>query len=139
MRLSEKISLEFVLLLTHPSQRKSHRKIDRRALQVPCIKLTGNSGKGEDIIVIVILLFGNKLLVSLPDDIIPPVLDKHIARKGRLGVVGFHTCAKTRGCRFDVPISVVDADHDGNLIFVCVHNDFSFDLIVEFQWSKFDH
>ena len=137
MRFTQKISLELVLLFAYPSQRKSRSKIDRRALQVSCVKLTGNNGKGEDIIVIVILLLGNELLVSLPDDIIPPVVDKHIACKGRLCVIGFHTCAKTRGSRFDIPISVVDADHDGRpgLIFVYVHNDFSFDF--DFQWANF--
>ena len=125
MRFSEKIGFKLVLLLSNPSQRKSRRKIDRRAFQVSRVKLTPNGGKGEDIIVIVVLLFWNELLVSFSDDIIPPVVDKHIACKRRLGIVSFHACPKTRGCRFDVPISVVDADHDGSLIFVYVHNDFS--------------
>ena len=71
------------------------------------------------------------------DDIIPSVIDKHIACECRLCVIGFHACAETRGCRFDVPIAVVDADHDGilRLIFVYIHNDFSFDF--DFQWAKF--
>ena len=56
---------------------------------------------------------------------IPPVVDKHIARERWLGVIGFHACPETRGCCFDVPISVVDADHDGSLIFDYVHNDLS--------------
>ena len=46
--------------------------------------------------------------------------------QGRLGVVGGHACPKARGGRLDVPISVVDADHDGclglGLIFVYVHS-----------------
>ena len=125
VRLSEKISLELLLLLANPSQRQSRRKKHRRALQVLCIEFTPDGGKSEDIIVIVVLLFGDELLVSFSDDIIPTVVDKHIACKGRFGVVGFHTCAETRGCRFDVPIAVVDADHDGRLSFVYVHNDFS--------------
>ena len=68
--------------------------------------------------------------MSFSDDIIPPVIDEHIACKGRLCVIGFHTCAETRGCRFNVPIAVVDSDHDGilRLIFVYIHNDFSFDF-----------
>ena len=69
---AEKIGFELVLLLSNPSQRKSRREVDRRALQVPCVKLTSDCGKGEDIIVIVVLLFGNELLVSFSDDIIPP-------------------------------------------------------------------
>ena len=75
--------------------------------------------------------------MSFSDDIIPSVIDEHITCKGRLGVIGFHACAKTRGCCFDVPISVVDTDHNGcyGLIFVYVHNDFSFDF--DFQWANF--
>jgi len=73
--------------------------------------------------------------VSLPDDIIPIVIDEHITRECRLCVIGFHARAETSGCRFDVPITVVDTDHDGRLIFVYVHNDFSFEF--DFQWAKF--
>ena len=56
------------------------------------------------------------------------LIDEHITRECRLCVIGFHARAETRGCCFDVPIAVVDADHNGGLklIFVYVHNNFSF-------------
>ena len=124
VRLLEQVGLELLLLFAHPCQRQSRREIDRRGLQVPSIQLPPDGGEGEDEVVLIVLLFGDELLVSFSDDIEPPLVNQHIARKGRLGVVGGHTCPKARGCRLDVPISVIDADHDGclDLIFVYVHS-----------------
>ena len=126
VRLLEQVGLELLFLFAYPRQRQSRREIDRRGLQVPSIQLPPDGGEGEDEVVLIVLLFGDELLVSFSDDIEPPLVNQHIARKGRLGVVGGHTCPKARGCRLDVPISVIDADHDGGLglelIFVYVHS-----------------
>ena len=126
VRLLEQVGLELLFLFAYPRQRQSRREIDRRALQIACIQLPPDGGEGEDEVVLIVLLFGDELLVSFSDDIEPPLVNQHIARKGRLGIVGGHACPKASGRRLDVPISVVDADHDGclglGLIFVYVHS-----------------
>ena len=126
VRLLEQVGLELLFLFTYPRQRQSRREIDRRALQIACIQLPPDGGEGEDEVVLIVLFFGNELLVSLSDDIEPPLVNQHITREGRFGVVGGHACPKARGCRLDVPIAVIDADHDGclglRLIFVYVHS-----------------
>ena len=127
VRLLEQVGLELLFLFAYPRQRQSRREIDRRALQIACIQLPPDGGEGEDEVVLIVLLFGDELLVSFSDDIEPPLVNQHITREGRFGVVGGHACPKARGCRLDVPIAVIDADHDGRLglglrlVFVYVH------------------
>lgn len=56
--------------------------------QLADIQLTGNGGKGENIVVAVCHFVGDKFLVFLTDEIISALIDEQIALEGRLFVIG---------------------------------------------------
>ena len=72
----QKIRLEAVLLLAHPGQRKSSRKVDTGGGQFSDIQLTGNGGKSENIVVAVCHFVGDKFLVFLADEIVSALIDE---------------------------------------------------------------
>ena len=78
------------------------------------IQLTGNSGKGENIIVAVCHFVGDKFLVFLTDEIVSVLIDKQIAFEGWLFVVGGNARLEAAVGGLDVAIPVVDADDDGS-------------------------
>ena len=57
----------------------------------------------------------------IPDDIIPVVKDEHIAFEGGFLVVDGHTGLKAGVGRLDVPVTVVDADDRGLVIYGVIH------------------
>ena len=115
----QEIFFEAVLLFAHPSQRKSRSKVNTGRGQLADVQLTGNGGKGENIVVAVCHFVGDKFLVFLTDEIISALIDKQIAFEGRLLVVGGNSRLETAVGGLDVAIAVVDTDDNG--IGVVVH------------------
>ena len=74
------------------------------------VQLTGDSGQGEDIIVVVPGLVGGKLLVARPDQVVPPAVHQQLVLEYRFGVMGGQPCRETAVGGLDVAIAVVDAD-----------------------------
>ena len=109
----QEIFLEAVLLFTYPSQRKSRSKVDTGRGQLTDVQLTGNSGKGENIVVAVCHFVGDKFLVFLTDKIVSALIDKQIALEGWLLVVGGYARLKATMGGLDVSVAVVDADDNG--------------------------
>jgi hypothetical protein len=87
--------------------------------QLADVQLTGNSGKGENIVVAVGHFVGDKFLVLLTNEIISALIDKQIALEGRLFVVDGYARLKAAVGGLDVAVAVVDTDDDG--IGVVVH------------------
>ena len=83
----QEIFFKAVLLFAHPGQRKSRRKVNTGRGQLADVQLTGNSGKGENIVVAVGHFVGDKFLVFLTDEIISTLIDEQIALEGRLFVI----------------------------------------------------
>ena len=115
----QEICFEAVLLFAYPSQRKSRSKVNTGRGQLADIQLTGNSSKGENIVVAVCHFVGDKFLVFLPDEIISALIDKQIAFEGRLLVISGNARLETAVGGLDVAVTVVDTDDDG--IGVVVH------------------
>ena len=118
----QEICLEAVLLFAHPSQRKSRRKMDTGRGQLADVQLTGNGGKGENIVVAVCHFVGDKFLVFLTDEIISALIDKQVAFECRLFVVGGYARLEAAVGGLDVAVAVVDTDDDGIGVVVVVHN-----------------
>ena len=119
----KEICLEAVLLFAYPSQRKSCRKMNTGRGQLADIQLTGNGGKGENIIVTVGHFVGDKLLVFLTDEIISALIDKQIALEGRLFVIGGNARLEAAVGGLDVAIAMVDTDDDGGGVVHKIHSD----------------
>lgn len=107
----QEIRLENVLLFAHPSQRKSHRKLNTGRGQLADIQLTGNSGKSESIIIAVGHFVGDKFLVFLSDEIISALIDEQIAFEG-LFVISGNARFGTAVGGLDIAVAVVDTDDD---------------------------
>ena len=109
-RVFHQILPERRLLPACPSQWKTGGNHNVRLGNIFGFQFLGNRRKGEDIIVLVVHLFGNKLLVSLADEIIFAVVGQHIAGEQRLCVKTKNTGRKIVIRRFHIAITVVDAD-----------------------------
>ena len=117
----QEICLEAVLLFAHPSQGKSRSKVDTGRGQLADVQLTGNGGKGENIIVAVGHFVGDKFLVFLTDEIISALIDKQIALERRFFVISGNARLETAVGGLDVAVAVVDTDDDGVGVVVVVH------------------
>ena len=82
------VGFEILPLPAHPGEGQSHCKIYRGVCQAIYIQLTGDSGQGEDIVVIVPGLVRLKLLVACPNQVVASVIDQQIVFEYRLCVVG---------------------------------------------------
>ena len=107
------IRLKAVLLLGHPGQGKSCRKVDTGRGQSADIQLSGNGGEGEDIVVIVGHLVGDKFLVFLANQVILALINKQITLEGRLFVIGCDTGFEAAVGSLDIAVAMVDADDNG--------------------------
>ena len=85
------------------------------------IQLTGNSGKGENIIVAVCHFVGDKFLVFLTDEIVSVLIDKQIAFEGWLFVVGGNARLEAAVGGLDVAVAMVDTDDNGIGAVAVVH------------------
>ena len=73
--------------MAHPGEGQAHRKAHPGGGQPVCVQFTGNSGQGEDIVIVVPGFVGGKLLVARPDQVVPPAVDQQLVLKYRLGVM----------------------------------------------------
>ena len=105
-----KVGFEILPLLAHPGEGQAHRKAHRGVGQSMHVQLTGDSGQGEDIIVVVPGLIGGKLLVARPDQVVAAIIHQQLVLEHRLGVMGGQPCRETAVGGLDVAIAVVDAD-----------------------------
>lgn len=81
--------------------------------QLADIQLTGNGGKGKNIVVAVCHFVGDEFLVFLADEIISALIDKQIAFECRLFIISGNARLETAVGGLDVAIAVVNADDDG--------------------------
>ena len=88
--------------------------------QLADVQLTGNSGKGENIVVAVCHFVRDKFFVFLSDEIISVLIDEQIALEGRLLVVGGNARLEAAVGSLDVAVAVVDANDDGVGVVVVV-------------------
>ena len=115
----KQICLEAVLLLGYPSQRKSSGNVNTGRGQLADIQFTGNSGKGENIIIAVSHFVGDKFLVFLSDEIVSALIDKQIALEGRFLIIGCNARLEAAVSGLDIAVAVVDTDDNG--IGVVIH------------------
>ena len=72
--------------------------------QLADVHLTGNGGKGKNIVVVVGHFVGDKFLVFLPDEIISALIDNQITFEGRLLVIGGNACLEAAVGSLDVAV-----------------------------------
>lgn len=89
--------------------------------QLTDVQLTGNGGKGKNIVVAVCHFVGDKFLVFLTDEIVSALVDKQIAFEGRFFVIGDHARLEAAMSGLDVAVAVIDTDDDGIGVVVVVH------------------
>ena len=112
----KQICPEAVLLLGYPGQGKSCGKMDTGRGQPADIQLSGNGGKGENIIIAVGHLVGDKFLVFLSDQIIPALIDQQIAFECGFFVIDSNAGFEATVGGLDIAVAVVDADDDGVIV-----------------------
>ena len=81
--------------------------------QLADIQFSGDCSKGQNIIVAVRHLVGDKFLVFLSDEIISALVDKQIALKDRLFVIGSNARLETAVGSFDIAVAVINANDNG--------------------------
>ena len=74
-------------------------------------QLSCDSGKGENIVILIHELVRRKFLVTYTDGIMLAIPYEQVACKGRLNIVFHDACRKAAVCGLDVSIPVIDPDH----------------------------
>ena len=118
----KQIGLEAVLLFADPGEGQADGKKHFGIGQAPDVQFPCNGCQCQDIIILVVHLVGGEFLVLIPDDIIPPLINQHIALEGGFLVVDGHAGLETGVGRLDVPVSVVDADDHGLVVHSIIHS-----------------
>ena len=108
----------------------------RGVCQAIYIQLTGDSGQGEDIVVIVPGLVRLKLLVACPNQVVASVIDQQIVFEYRLCVMNGQPRGKTAVCSLDVAVAIVYPDDlHALMVFHRLHSSFLF-ACPNLRWSS---
>ena len=107
----KQISLKICLLLTYPSYGEACGDEHIGVSDAFTFKFTGNSGKGENKIILIGKLICRKFLMTYSDGIILLIRYKQGAGIGGFGIAFLYSGWETAVCRFHIPITVVDTDN----------------------------
>ena len=107
----KQVFLEFFFLPCYPSKRKSGGNKYLCIGDTLTVKLSGNSGKGKDIVILISELVRRKLLVPNADRIILVIPNEQVIGERRLGITFDYACLETAVSGFDVAVTVVDTDN----------------------------
>ena len=103
----KQVFLEFLFLPCYLSKRKSGGNKYLCIGDTLTVKLSGYSGKGEDIVILVGELVRRKFLMTNADGIILVIPNEQVVGERRLGIAHNHACGETAVSGFDVAVTVV--------------------------------
>ena len=107
----KQVFLEFCCWPCYPSQRKSGGDKYLCVGDTFTVKLTSNSGKSEDIVVLISDLVCREFLVPNANGIILVIPNEQVIGERRLGITFDYACLETAVSGFDVAVTVVDTDN----------------------------
>ena len=114
----DQVFAEAVFLLRYPGQGQSDSQMDIGAGQMRQLQLPGDSGKRQDVVVLIRHLVRDEFLVFLADAVPLAVVLKRSDDEEWFLVIGGHTCPEAGVGRLDVSVAVVDPNHYGGVLCV---------------------
>ena len=112
------IFFETVSLCLNPLQWKSHSKMNSCFRKTSRLNLLCNRCKSHNIGVIILLLIGNKTLMTFPNNIISTIILNILLGKHWLTVTLHDTCLKYPVGSLNISIAIINAQNNGSIYIV---------------------